>query len=236
MIDDIQFIANRTGTQEEFFHTFNDLYQNQKQIIIASDRPPKEIASLAERLRSRFSMGLMQDIQTPDFETRLAILQKKALQDKYSVDEEVINFIAERCDTNIRELEGMLSKVSFYASLTGKPSATLEDVNEALKDQVTTTKQSLTADRIIDCVCKYFSISKDDLVGKKKNKEIVEPRMIAIYLIDDVLNIPLVSIGKIFGGRDHTTIMHSRDKIGDQLKKDNKLSAIVNDLKNKIKC
>ena len=231
MIDDIQFIANRTGTQEEFFHTFNDLYQNQKQIIIASDRPPKEIASLEERLRSRFSMGLMQDIQTPDFETRLAILQKKALQDKYSVDEEVINFIAERCDTNIRELEGMLSKVSFYASLTGKPSATLEDVNEALKDQVTTTKQSLTADRIIDCVCKYFSISKDDLVGKKKNKEIVEPRQICMYLICEMLDLPLVSVGQIFGGRDHTTVIHAREKISDLIKENNRIRVTVNDLK-----
>ena len=231
MVDDIQFIANRTGTQEEFFHTFNDLYQNQKQIIIASDRPPKEIASLEERLRSRFSMGLMQDIQTPDFETRLAILQKKALQDKYSVDEDVINFIAERCDTNIRELEGMLSKVSFYASLTGKPSATLEDVNEALKDQVTTTKQSLTADRIIDCVCKYFSISKDDLVGKKKNKEIVEPRQICMYLICEMLDLPLVSVGQIFGGRDHTTVIHAREKISDLIKENNRIRVTVNDLK-----
>ena len=231
MVDDIQFISNKTGTQEEFFHTFNDLYQNQKQIIIASDRHPKEIASLEERLRSRFSMGLMQDIQIPDFETRLAILQKKAQQEHYSFDENVINLIAGHCDTNIRELEGMLSKVSFYASLLGKPSATLEDVNEALKDQISTTKQNLTADRIIDCVCKYFSITKEDLVGKKKNKEIVEPRQICMYLICDMLDLPLVSIGQIFGGRDHTTVIHAREKVAELIKENNRVKVTVNDLK-----
>lgn len=120
MIDDIQFISNKTSTQEEFFHTFNDLYQRQKQIIIASDRPPKEIATLEERLRSRFTSGLIQDIQTPDFETRVAILRKKAQQEKYSIDDEVINFIAEKIDTNIREMEGILSKVFFFATLLGK--------------------------------------------------------------------------------------------------------------------
>ena len=125
----------------------------------------------------------------------------------------------------------MLSKVSFYASLTGKPSATLEDVNEALKDQVTTTKQSLTADRIIDCVCKYFSISKDDLVGKKKNKEIVEPRQICMYLICEMLDLPLVSVGQIFGGRDHTTVIHAREKISDLIKENNRIRVTVNDLK-----
>ncbi len=231
MIDDIQFISNKTGTQEEFFHTFNDLYQNQKQIIIASDRHPKEIASLEERLRSRFSMGLMQDIQIPDFETRLAILQKKAQQENYSVSHEVINLIAERCDTNIRELEGMLSKVCFYASLTGKPTATKEDADEALKDVISTTKQNLTSDRIIDCVCKYFSITKDDLVGKKRTKEIVEPRQICMYLIYEMLDLPLVSIGQLFGGRDYTTVIHAREKISDLIKENNRIKVTVNDLK-----
>ncbi len=231
MIDDIQFISNKTGTQEEFFHTFNDLYQNNKQIIIASDRSPKEIASLEERLRSRFSMGLIQDIQTPDFETRLAILQKKAQQENYSVNDDVINLIAEKCDTNIRELEGMLSKVCFYASLTGKPSATIEDVNEALKDQISTTKQSLTAERIMECVCKYFSVKKEDLVGKKKNKEIVEPRQICMYLICDLLDLPLVSIGQLFGGRDHTTVIHAREKITNLIDENNRIKIAVNDIK-----
>ena len=231
MVDDIQFISNKTGTQEEFFHTFNDLYQNQKQIIIASDRPPKEIASLEERLKSRFSMGLIQDIQQPDFETRLAILQKKAQQEHYSVDDSVINFIAEQFDSNIRELEGMLSKVCFYASLMGQNTATLEIVEEALKDSISANKQTLTADRIMDSVCKYFSVEKDDMVGKKKNKEIVEPRQIAMFLMYDMLDLPLTSIGQYFGGRDHTTVMHAREKINGLIKSNGRIKVIVNDLK-----
>ena len=158
MVDDIQFISNKTGTQEEFFHTFNDLYQNNKQIIIASDRPPKDIATLEDRLRSRFSMGLIQDIQTPDYETRLAILQKKCTQENYSVEEDVINYIAEHSENSIRDMEGMLHKVVFYAELIGQPIATMAVVPEALKDIVDTTKQSVTPDRIVDCVCKYFKI------------------------------------------------------------------------------
>jgi len=230
MIDDIQFISNKTGTQEEFFHTFNDLYQNNRQIIIASDRPPKEIASLEERLKSRFSMGLMQDIQTPDFETRMAILQKRASQEKYDISPDVITFIAESCDSNIRELEGMLSKVYFYASLLGQP-ATLEIVSEALKDTITTTKQSLTSDTILDCVCKYFNVNLEDIIGKKKNKEIVEPRQIAMYLMYDMLDLPLSSIGSIFGGRDHTTVMHAREKVSGLIKSNSRIKVIVNDLK-----
>lgn len=234
MVDDIQFISNKTGTQEEFFHTFNDLYQNNKQIIIASDRPPKEIATLEERLRSRFSMGLIQDIQIPDYETRLAILQKKCTQEDYHVDDEVINYIAEHSENNIREMEGMLHKVVFYAELIGQPTATMAVVPEALKDIVDTTKQSVTPERIVDCVCKYFSISKDDIVGKKKNKEIVEPRQIAMYLIYEMLDLPLMNIGDIFGGRDHTTVIHAKTKIDQMYKENNRIKVCVNDLKNMI--
>lgn len=232
MVDDIQFISNKTSTQEQFFHTFNDLYQNNKQIIIASDRPPKEIATLEERLRSRFSMGLIQDIQSPDFETRLAILQKKAQQENHSVDDEVLNYIAENCDTNIREMEGVLSKVCFYSELLGKEKATLEDVEEALKDHVDHNKADLTAERIIDCVCKYFSVSKDDLIGKKKNKEIVEPRQICMYIICEMLDLPLTSIGELFGGRDHTTVIHAREKVAQSVKENNRIKIIVSDIKN----
>lgn len=231
MIDDIQFISNKTGTQEEFFHTFNDLYQNNKQIIIASDRPPKELSSLEERLVSRFSMGLIQDIQTPDFETRLAILQKKAQQEHYNVDPAVINFIAEQFDSNIRELEGMLSKVCFYSSLMGQKVATLDIVEEALKDAIVSNKQSLTPDSILDAVCKYFNIEKEEILGKKKNKEIVEPRQMAMYLMCDLLDLPLTSIGQIFGGRDHTTVLHAREKITNLIKTNNRIKVIVNDLK-----
>ena len=231
MIDDIQFISNKTSTQEEFFHTFNDLYQRQKQIIIASDRPPKEIATLEERLRSRFTSGLIQDIQTPDFETRVAILRKKAQQEKYSIDDEVINFIAEKIDTNIREMEGILSKVFFFATLLGKKSATLEEAYEAMKENMDEIKEGLSPDMVIDTVCKYFNISKNDIVGKKKNKEIVEPRMICIYLICELLDLPLVAIGKKFGDRDHTTIMHARDKISEQIKTNNKIKVYITDIK-----
>lgn len=231
MIDDIQFISNKTSTQEEFFHTFNDLYQRQKQIIIASDRPPKEIATLEERLRSRFTSGLIQDIQTPDFETRVAILRKKAQQEKYSIDDDVINFIAEKIDTNIREMEGILSKVFFFATLLGKKSATLTEAYEAMKENMDEIKEGLSPDMVIDTVCKYFNISKNDIVGKKKNKEIVEPRMICIYLICELLDLPLVAIGKKFGGRDHTTVMHARDKITEQLKTNNKIKVYITDIK-----
>ncbi len=235
IVDDIQFISKATATQEEFFHTFNDLYQNNKQIIIASDRPPREIATLEERLKSRFSMGLVQDIQTPDYETRLAILQKKAQQEHYVVDDEVLTYIAENCDTNIREMEGILSKVHFYANLLGKESASMDEVRESLKDQVRVNKQDLTPERIIDCVCQYYSIDKSDLIGKKKNKEIVEPRQICIYLICEMLDLPLSSIGQVFGGRDHTTVIHSREKVTTLLKNNARYKTIINDLKSMAK-
>lgn len=231
IIDDIQFISNRTSTQEQFFDTFNDLYQNNKQIIIASDRPPKEIATLEERLRSRFSMGLIQDIQSPDFETRLAILQKKAQQDNHKIDDAVLTYIAENCNTNIREMEGVLSKVCFYSELLGKECATLEDVEEALKEHVDHNKPDLSAERIIDCVCKYFSVAKSDLVGKKKNKEFVEPRQMCMYIIDEMLGLPLKSIGELFGGRDHTTVINARERVTQRMKDNNRVKIMIDDIK-----
>lgn len=232
MVDDIQFISKKTSTQEEFFNTFNELYQNNKQIIIASDRPPKDIETLAERLRSRFSSGLIQDIQSPDLETRIAILRKKCQLEKYAIDDEAIDFIAERINTNIRELEGMLSKVYFLATLSNKQVANKEDAIEAFNGQLEEEKnEGISADDIIDTVCKYYDITRQDIVGKKKSKEVVEPRMIAVYLICEYLEIPLVSIGKMFGGRDYTTIIHSRDKITDELKTSHKTQSIVSDIK-----
>lgn len=234
MIDDIQFISNKMGIQEEFFHTFNDLYQNNKQIIIASDRSPKEMSALEERLRSRFSSGLIQDIQTPDYETRVAILRKKASQEGYLVDNDVIDFIAQKLDINIRDMEGILSKVVFYASLIGKPSASMEEAREALKDTNEPEKESLDAEKILQTVCQFFKISKEELIGKKKNKEIVEPRQLCIYLINEMLDIPLTAIGAIFGGRDHTTIMHARDKISTQMKINPHIKTLVGDIKSQI--
>lgn len=231
LIDDIQFISNKNSTQEAFFHTFNDLYENNKQIIIVSDRPPKDIAILEERLVSRFSMGLIQDVQSPDLETRIAILRKKSEDEKYSVSSEVINYIAENYDTNIREMEGLLSKVHFYATLRLKEQADLDDVKEALKDHLTSNKQNLTPDVIIDCVCKYFSVDKIDLLGKRKHKEIVEPRQIAMYIIYEMLDLPLTSISQVFGKRDHTTVIYARDKITDLIKENNRIKIAVSDIK-----
>ena len=236
IVDDIQFISKKTSTQEEFFHTFNDLHQFGKQIIIASDRPPKEIETLEERLRSRFTMGLIQDLQPPDFETRVAILRKKCQLEKCSITDEALNYIAEHIDSNVRELEGMLSKVCFLSNLIGKQEADINDVHESFSDKYDEKNEGgSNADQIINAVCEYFDISKDDITGKKKNKEIVEPRMIAIYMISDMLELPLVSIGKIFGGRDHTTIMHSRDKISAEMKTNRKIQTFVNEIKKMLK-
>ena len=232
MIDDIQFISRGKETQEEFFHTFNELIMNNKQIIICSDRPPKDIETLEDRLRSRFSSGLIHDIQAPDIETRIAILHKKSQLEKYYAEDEVINYIAERVDSNIRELEGKLSEVYFLATLNGKKVATMEEAKEVFtKEPNEEVKNDLTTDKIINTVCDYFNISYQDIIGKKKNKEVVVPRMIAIYLINDLLNLPLVVIGKIFGKRDHTTIMHSRNKITSELQTNKKMQNLVNDIK-----
>ncbi len=237
MIDDIQFISNRTGIQEEFFHTFNDLYQNNKQIIIASDRPPKEMSTLEDRLRSRFSMGLIQDIQEPDYETKVAIIKKKCSQEGYLVEPDVVDFIAQKVGTSVRDIEGLLSKIVFYASLLNKTHATMDDAHEALKDYGEPESTSLNADKIINTVCEFFKISKEDITGKKKNKEIVEPRQLCIYLINDMLNMPLVAIGDLFGGRDHTTIMHARDKVTKLIKTNPHTKTLVNDLKSRLlKC
>ena len=234
MVDDIQFISNKISTQEEFFHTFNDLYQQNKQIIISSDRPPKEIETLTDRLRSRFVSGLIQDIQSPDLETRIAILRKKAQLERYYMDDEVIEYIAENVDTNIREMEGLLGKVYFFATLLGKKTATMEEAREAIKEQLDVQKERLTPESLIQTVCNYYNVEYSEVVGKKKSKDIVEPRMIAIYLISDMIDVPLTAIGRLFGGRDHTTIIHSRDKISEMLKKDHKTKLIIEDIKKQI--
>lgn len=230
MIDDIQFISNKTSTQEEFFHTFNDLYQLDKQIVITSDKHPRNMEALEERLRSRFTGGLIQDIQKPDYETRLAILQKKVETENYNVDSDVLTFLAEKIDTNIRELEGSLNKVISLSSLIGRPKATMQEAEEALKDFELSQKQNLTVDKIIDIVCKYFNVKREDLVGKKKNKEIVVPRHICMYVITELLDVPLMTIGESFGGKDHSSVIHARDKIAESMKTNNSLKTDVDDL------
>lgn len=234
MIDDIQFIENKQGTQEEFFHTFNDLYQAGKQIIVSSDRAPKQLNNMQERLISRFQWGLTADIQPPEIETRLAILKKKAEAEKHSVDEKVFMLIAQQIETNIREMEGLLSRVTFFAELKGECPVTYETAKEALKDYVDNKKETITAERIIETVCEYYDILKEEICGKKKNKEIVVPRQISVYLITNLLSLPLSAIGQLFGGRDHTTIMHARDKIAEMSKADSHIAAVVKDIKDRV--
>ena len=234
MIDDIQFIAKTVSTQEEFFHTFNDLYHANKQIVISSDRPPKEINPLEERLRTRFEGGLIADIQPPDLETRIAILQKKAQAEQYEIDTGILRVLAGKVQSNVRELEGLLTKVVSYATLTNRSPNDADVVEAALKDYSNNKKEILSMDSIIDCVTDYFKVERESLVGKKKNKEIVEPRQICIYLITEFLTVPLMSIGQTFGGRDHTTVMHARDKIGELIKKDSRIATYVRDLKDMI--
>ena len=235
LLDDVQFISNKEATQEELFHTINDLFQNNKQIVITSDRPPKEIATLEARLRSRFAMGLIQDLQQPDYETRLEILRKKAELERFTVNEEVLEYIAEKVENNIRELEGVLTKVVFFAKISGRAVATLSDAHEALKDQIQENSAGLTLDIICNAVCSYFNVTKQDLIGKKKNKEIVDPRQICMFLITELMDTPLKVIGNYFGGRDHSTIMHARDKIAMQIKTNSNLKNTVADIKSTIK-
>ncbi len=234
MIDDIQFISKKESTQVEMFHTFNDLYQMNKQIIFASDRPPKEIPDLEERLRTRFEWGLIADVQPPDLETRIAILQKKSQLEKYNVPAEVLNFMAQRIDSNIREMESLLNKVILLAKLYDKPLTT-ELAAEAFKDYTKPNDETVDAEDIIEATLKlYPNVTKDELLGKKRDKEIVEPRMICIYLISELLPLPLTSIGAIMGGRDHTTIMHSKNKVSALIAKDERIKNRVDDIRNMV--
>lgn len=234
MIDDIEAINGKDATQSAFFNIFNDLYQSQKQIILTSDRAPKEMEKLADRLSTRFSWGLTVDIQAPDMETRVAILKNKAAQVSFALSDEVAEFIAENSTSNIREMEGLLNKIVFFSSLSNTQITTRELAHEALADFIEEKKETIDASDVIDTVCKYFKISSSDLFSKKKTKNVVEPRMIAIYLITELLSLPLVQIGEMFGGRDHTTIIHARDKISEDVKKNPRIKIIVYDLKNML--
>ena len=234
MIDDIQFLKGKDSMQEAFFHIFNDLYQANKQIIITSDKSPKDLPDLEERLRTRFSWGLSVDIQPPDMETRIAILKMKASHEKFMLSDEVAEFIAETSTTNIRDMEGLLNRIIFFSSLANKVINTKELAYDALQDFIEEKKEALDAETIVSTVCRYFNISTADLFSKKKTKNIVEPRMIAIYLITDMLSMPLISIGQLFGGRDHTTVIHARDKISEELKSNTRIKIIVGDLKNML--
>ncbi len=234
MVDDIQSLINKEATQELFFNVFNDLYHRNKQIILTSDRSPKDLTTLEERLRTRFSWGLTVDIQIPDMETRVAILKNKAAQAKFALSDDVAEFIAESSTTNIREMEGLLNKIVFFSSLANKIIDTRELAYEALSDFIEEKKDAIDASDIVNMVCKYFNITTADIFSKKKTKNIVEPRMIAIYLITELLPMPLSQIGDMFGGRDHTTIIHARDKISEEIVSNPRIKIIVADLKNML--
>lgn len=216
VIDDINFIAGKESTQEEFFHTFNSLHDAHKQIIISSDRPPKEIANLQERLVSRFSWGLTTDIQPPDLETRIAILKKKIEREPVSVPNEVIFFIAQLIKTNIRELEGALIRTIAYSLLEEKP-VTLDLAKDVLKDLLKEPKKLITVDFIQRCIAEEFGISMQDLKTKRRNKNIVIPRQIAMYLSRELTDLSLPEIGNFFGGKDHTTVLYSYNKIKENI-------------------
>jgi len=216
VIDDIHFIAGKESTQEEFFHTFNTLYDNHKQIVFSSDRPPKEITNLQERLVSRFGWGLTTDIQPPDLETRVAILKKKIEREPIQVPDEVIFFIAQLIKTNIRELEGALIRTIAYSLLEEGP-VTLQLTKEVLKDLLKEPQKLITVDFIQRCLAEEFGVTLQDLKSRRRNKQVVVPRQLAMYLSRELTDLSFPEIGEVFGGKDHTTVLHSYNKIKGEL-------------------
>ncbi len=221
LVDDIQFIAGKESTQEEFFHTFNTLHGQDKQLVMTSDRPPKAMVTLEERLRSRFEWGLTVDIQPPDLETRQAILRSKAERGKRHVDDAVIELIARRVQSNIRELEGALTRVLAYAELIGQP-LTIDLANSALSDLVP-RHRTLTPPQIIGAVADFFNTTSDALIGPDRSKDVAMPRQVAMYLIREETDASLPAVGDALGGRDHTTIMYGYKKIADMIERDDTL-------------
>ena len=234
LIDDIQFLIGKEGTQEEFFHTFNTLYDNRKQIIIASDKPPKDIDNLEERLRSRFEVGLIVDIQMPDVETRMAILRKKEELEGYNIDNEVIKYIADNIKSNVRELEGALTKVVAKSRLVKQP-ITLSLAEELLKDHITPSeRKEITSELIIEIVADHYNLKTSDLASVTKKKTISYPRQIAMYLCRELTNVPLVTVGELLGGRDHSTVIHGCEKISTELQTNEQLKSTIESLRKKI--
>ena len=234
LIDDIQFIAGKERTQEEFFHTFNTLHEANKQIILSSDRPPKEIPTLEDRLRSRFEWGLIADIQAPDFETRMAILKKKADVEKLDVPNEVMVYIATKIKSNIRELEGALIRIVAYSSLTNR-DITVDLASEALKDIISNKQnKNITIDIIQDVVAAYFNLRVEDLKSQRRTRNVAYPRQIAMYLSRKLTDMSLPKIGEEFGGRDHTTVIHAYEKISESLNNDESLQHTINDITKKL--
>ncbi len=234
LIDDIQFIGGKERTQEEFFHTFNALYEANKQIVISSDKPPKEINTLEDRLRSRFEWGLIADIQAPDNETRIAILRKKSQLERYDIPNEVLVYIADNIESNIRELEGALNRVIAYASLTGSP-ITLELAQDCLKQILAgISVTNVNHNTIMKVVSRYYDISPDQLTTSKRSRDISFPRQVAMYLCRELTGMSLPRIGQVFGGRDHTTVMHACDKIQEEMDRNSELRRAISEMKRNI--
>jgi chromosomal replication initiator protein len=233
LIDDIQFLAGKEQTQEEFFHTFNTLHNLNRQIVISSDRPPKEIPTLEDRLRSRFEWGLITDIQSPDLETRIAILRKKALTEGLTIPDEVIHYIATKIENNIRELEGALIRIVAYASLFDS-EVTMELTDEALKNVLFSPKKKITVEKIIEATAEHFHLKEDDICGKRRTKEIAFARQVAMYLARDLTELSLPKIGEEFGGRDHTTVLYAVRKIEDLLESEGDKKMTIELIRNEI--
>jgi len=234
LIDDIQFLAGKEAAQEEFFHTFNVLYDYHKQIVVSSDKPPKEIPKLEERLVSRFNWGLVVDIKPPDFETRVAILEKKLEKDPIKIDRDVIHFIAQNVSTNIRELEGALVRIIAYSLIEDKP-IDLGLAKEILKDMVKEIYRRITPESIIAVVGDFYNTSVEDLKKNKRSKTIVLPRQIAMYLIRELTELSLPEIGGVFGAKHHTTVLYAYKKIKQDLRGGEKLRLVINTLTQEIK-
>lgn len=231
MVDDIQFIAGRDSTQEEFFHTFNALYEARKQIILTSDKPPQDIARLEERLRGRFAWGLTADIAKPDIETRIAILRKKANQEHIAIPDQVMEQIAANVDSNIRELEGCFNRLVAYAKLVNQP-ITMDLAMLALKDILEKkAHRVITADIIMQTVCDFYNLKMEELTGSSRRREITVPRQIAMYLVREMTELSLPQIGNCFGGKDHTTVLHSCNQVTNNMKNSADLNRQVNDIR-----
>ena len=233
LVDDIQFIAGKTTTEEEFFHTFNALHEANKQIVLSSDRPPNEIKTLQERLRSRFGWGLICDIQPPDYETRMAILRKKAQDDNIIISDEIIEFFAQKIKSNIRELEGVFNRVVAYRSLINR-EITIDVAMEALKDYGEMAEKKITPEYIIDSCAKFYGIKKEDIYSDKRTKNIALARQVSIYIIKELTDLSFPKIGSIVG-KDHATAIYAIKKINELMEKDESLKFNVEGLINDIK-
>lgn len=233
LIDDIQFLAGKEKCQEEFFHTFNTLFEGGKQIVLTSEKPPKEINLLEDRLKTRFEMGLAVDIQAPDYETRLAILRKKAEKERYVIGDDVLIKIATKVTSNIRELEGVFNKLIAYTSFTNK-ELTDAIIDNTIESILVKNTKVLTSTLIIQVVCKFFNIKVNDILSEKRSNSVAYPRQIAMYLCRELINMTFPNIGKDFGGRDHSTVLHAYSKISDEYENNEETRALIDDIKKSL--